>query len=229
MRIRQFIRPDVVLPLAGGIWLAVFGLRQVVAALLIVPSNATLERIQNLEPVTPVALVGLADRQSNSLAVMDSAAGWSNLGLALALQAESASAADRADLLTRTVEALRTSLTLAPANPYVWTRLAVVRHSTGARDAEIMRYVRLSWMTGPNEERLRLPRIGLTLGHWSAVTEADRQSLLEDIRHAWDLRHEDILPLATSPFATNVVRAALIPDLANLRTFEKALSAKRGQ
>jgi hypothetical protein len=215
--------------LAGGLWLMIFALRQLIAALLVVPGGPTLARLQHLEPAPAGALARLIDTQSRSLAVLDSAGGWSNLGLALALQSETSPAPERAALLGRAEAALRTSVSLAPANPYVWTRLAIVRQTAGADDGELLGYLRLSWLTGPSEERLRVPRIRLVLGHWGALTEKDRQFLFRDIRDAWAWQREDVLPVADTPFAVNVVRAALVPDPASLTAFDKALAARRGR
>ena len=163
-----------------------------------------------------------------ALTVLERASTWSTLGLALALQADASPPEQRPALLGRADAALRTSLSLAPANPYVWTRLAIVRQSEGAEDVELVRYLRLSWRTGPNEERLLVPRIGLALKHWGTITELDRSRVFRDIRVAWDSRRDEILPLADTAFGANVIRAALLPDRVSLASFEAALSARHG-
>jgi hypothetical protein len=147
------------------------------------------------------------------------------LGLALAIEADGAAPARRAALLGDAAVALEDSLSRAPANPYVWTRLALVRQSLGADDAELLRYLRLSWQTGPNEERLRLSRIRLALQHWTMLQGQDRPSLFTDIRYAWRDNPDDLISVARSDFIRNVIRAALLPDLPALTAFEAALQS----
>ena len=52
MKKNNYLRPDLVLPLVGGIWLTVFALRQLAAAVLLIPSAQTLEHIENIESVS---------------------------------------------------------------------------------------------------------------------------------------------------------------------------------
>jgi hypothetical protein len=209
-------RADLVLSLAGGLVLAAFGLRQAVASFLLMPAAATLQSLQEMKPVEPAALDGLIADQTASLAVAPNAAGWSNLSLALALRQQDAAAES----------ALLTSLSLAPANPYGWLRLAVLRDAANAPETDVLAAWRLSQWTGPNEVRLRQLRIRLAVAHWSGLAEADRRSLFMDIRHEWDHDQSSVFALATTPIATNIIRAALVIDMDAFTTFEHQMAAR---
>jgi hypothetical protein len=212
------------LPLAGGLGLMVFASRSLLSAAMLAPSASILDGLQHLRPASTAELARLAYDLKQSLAVQQTAASWSALGMVLALQAEVAPAPDRSVLVESATAALRSSLGMAPANPYVWARLALVREGAGDQAAEILRYLHMSWETGPNEERLRPTRIGLALRHWQDVPDSDRPALFEDIRNGWASAPEGILALVRTSADANVVRASLVTNLGQLASFEAALA-----
>jgi hypothetical protein len=220
-------RIDRIIQLGTGLFLLVCGSLYAIAALLMAPSQATLEALRSLTVIPPQAVERLIDDQGRALEVLQSGAGLSNLGLALATKAESSAGGERAELLSRSEKTLRASLSLAPANPYAWLRLALVEQAEGKDAQEIVTAWRFSRETGPNENLLWIPRISLAVAYWPSLSNDDRWSVLSDVRHAWHLDSEQVLDLARDNFTANVVRAALVIDLPEFFQFEKALRERR--
>ncbi len=217
----RHLSAELVLAAVVGVSLLFFGLRETISAAILWPSNATLKQIDELQTVAPDALSRLISREETSLAIRDSAEGQGNLGLALALLAER-NANDKA-MLEKAQHALVRSLSSAPADPYVWTRLAIVRQHLGFDPRQIADDWRMAEMTGPNEDRLRIPRLGLAVSLWSELTESDRAVLFTDIRAAWNEDRDSVAKIASDAFTANVIRAALAVDVPQLLAFETRL------
>lgn len=215
---------DIVIPAILGCFLIIFGVRQAVPALLLLPVSATIDTMREQKDATPEALDSLISAEKASLALRESAVGYSDMGLAMTLRA--GTAGNSQELLEQARDALIRSLSLSPANPYAWIRLATVQQSLGADSALVAKEWRMAVMTGQNEERLRLPRINIALGIWPELTPADRANVFTDIRSLWRQDKAPLLQEAITPFSANVIRAALVVDLQELVAFEKALKAK---
>ena len=215
---------DIVIPVLLGCFLIVFGLRQAGPALLLLPVSATIDAMREQKDVPPEALDSLISAERTSLALRESAVGYSDMGLALTLRARAVD--NPKELLEQARDALTRSVALSPANPYAWIRLATVQQSLGADTALIAKEWRMAVMTGQNEERLRLPRIKTALGIWPELTPTDRANVFTDIRALWRQDKTTLLQEAAVPFSANVIRAALVVDLPELIAFEKALKEK---
>jgi tetratricopeptide (TPR) repeat protein len=211
-----------------GIALACFGIRQALASLAMVPSGPTVETLRLLKDVSKEDLERLVDNENRALALLDSPRDWSNLGLALSLQGEAAAdKSQRSERLLQADQALRQSLSLAPANPYVWLRLALVRQANGGEPKDVLAPWRMSIVTGPSEDRLWKARIRMGVDYWPNLTEFDRQTVFADVRRAWTKDWTDVMSIATNPFTINVIRAALLTDFAEYTNFEKELAARQ--
>lgn len=221
-------KADVVLVLALGIFLLITAARQAAYALTIAPSTQTLDAILDREIVPPSDVDSLIKRETSALNILDTAVGWADLGMAQGLRASYASGTEEAATLKEAAhQSLIRSLVRAPANPYIWLRLAVLRLDQGAPDSEILTYWRQSHLTGPNENRLYLARIGTGLGLWNDMTTADRQALFHDIQYDWPQNQNELVGMAAKPFSRAVIRSALLADLTKLRAFEE-IYALRG-
>jgi hypothetical protein len=212
--------------LSAGTLLLFCGFRQAVASISLLPTTDVLDQIELLEPVGPDSLRALITDQRFSLSVLDDPATASGLGLALSLQATAGRSVD-ADGVDEAKHLLMHSVALAPANPYVWTRLALLSSSP----EETLRYWRLSKATGPNEIRLRLIRVKLALPIWQIMTKRDHEDVFDDVFYAWpSLTNDDDLKFvnmaAEDPLARAIIRSALLRDLARLADFEKRLAMK---
>ena len=125
-------------------------------------------------------------------------------------------------------EALATSLSFAPANPYVWIRLTLLSEQDGDPPEKSLSYWRYSVVTGPQEDRIRFIRTTLGLPLWSYMDVKDRESLFEDIRNDFVPQSSEFVTLARDPFARAVIRSALITDLPKLKRFEMELAHELG-
>jgi len=213
---------DAALPGVLGLFIMLFGLRQTVAALILVPENRTIVALQGLESPDPAALDRLVAAEQTSLHLHETAEGWSNLGLALAVSAGPGDTARLAEAKRAVIQ----SLIDAPANPYVWTRLAVLDQMTGADRTEIRDSWRMSYLTGPNEERLHIPRITIAIGIWPELTGADRANVFTELHATWVIDKSAVVDLARDSFTTNLIRASLVNDLPSMFAFDKMMKQK---
>lgn len=218
------LRADLLVTATIGLFLLFFGLRQAISALIVLPSNPTLKAIDEQRAVSADALTRLIGAEQSALAIQETAEGWGNLGLALSLQYRPNST-DRATL-RQARQAVVRSLSLAPADPYNWMRLAVVELILGTDYKQVATDWRMAFLTGPNETQLRGARAALAITLWTQLSDADRDSLFTDIRGAWHENKDAVVAMAADPFTANVIRAALVVDLSKLIAFEKMLADK---
>lgn len=214
------------LVLLAGLGMTYFGTMRVVTGLTLLPSDPTLDSIQQLKPVPDAALDRLIAAQASALAVTDDSRIWGYQGLALGLKAslaqQAGTSADKVSALRdEAKDALVKSLQGAPANPYVWTRLAVLTEEAEGPPETALSYWRYAQLTGPNEPRLRLARIKTGILLWSLMNDADRATLARDLVNSWPADQEGIVTLADNDFARAVVRSSLLADLQKLMQFEK--------
>ncbi len=211
---------------AFSAFLMVCGGRQLVAGLLGLPANAVLNRLQERTGTVDTHLLHrFAATEQASLAMRSQAAGWSSLGLALAIEAERDDTAERSVLLGQARQAVVESLALAPANPYAWSRLAVIEQALGEDRGVAASHWRLAVMTGPVEDWLYLARARTAIALWPELTDKDHAAVFSAIQWLWRYQAPSVLQLAEDPFSLNVVRASLAADPRQLIAFEKLKKA----
>lgn len=223
--VASLLRPDLAFGALLGAFVTLFGLWQAIPALSLLPSSQTVSEIQSLAPVSPGQLDKLIEAERTALPIRGTAGDWSNLGIALALKSEQGDQ-DHA-LLNQSKDALKHSLELAPANPYLWIRLAIIDAAQEMEASSQLDEWRMSVMAGPNELRLGVPRTVIAIPLWDYLNTSDRQAVFTDIRNGWRSDPLKIMTLANSTFSTNVIRASLASDLPILLTFEKALKDRQ--
>ena len=121
------------------------------------------------------------------------------------------------------------SLSLTPAQPAAWARLALLRLNLGAND-KALAALRLSWRTGPAMRGLAWARSQLALYLWPVLPDADRRAAISDIRQVWRQAASAALPYprqALVRFAHGAVRLDAVREA--LPKGEHALLDKRIQ
>lgn len=152
---------------------------------------------------------------------------YANLGLMeLQLFAKKASEGERdAELLSKATNDLVKSIILAPANPYAWARLALVREFGGAPKESVVKALFTSVMEGPNEPELLDVRIRLAIDNWRDLTSDQRGQINNMIEYAmthWPYQRI-LYALGHNSKALGIVRAALADDPKLLSTYDKEL------
>ena len=211
--------------LGGGflLWLAI---PQTVAAVQLLPGNPILDAIQRGAQPTRGELKFYVETRKAALEWTDSGRLWTDLGLAYLQLAELAGYRSRAGriYLTTSRRTVRRGLSLAPSNPFAWSRLAFLRligdgPSPGVADAVMM-----SILTGPHERRLLESRIRYAVLLWDELSSEDRQLIKRQILWAERIRRRALLKMArTDETAMRVISSALADHPDRLKRFEKAL------
>jgi len=212
--------------LAASLLLAFLGAQRFASDIQVAVQRDTLVDLQDNKPRDPADIKSLVEAEKFALSVGAPAQSYSDLSLAEATLASStADTAEKQALLADARDTLRTGLQREPANPYAWLRLALLSRGLGAPDAEIYKYWQMSIMTGPNEDKILAPRIDLAVDLWPLLGNSDRQAVFADIRDIYDHDHGWQIANEASPFMVNVIRAALVTDMARFKeydAFEKA-------
>ena len=156
-------------------------------AWLAVPAQSTLEAVQN----------GLAPSSTQidvALAAMRGAARWhspprlrTDMALLLAFRASMAERAEtdrRADM-EGAETLLREAVPDAPANPYVWFRLALAREALRGPSREVADALVASTTLAPNLERLMLPRLAAWMGNWQFLKPGELPMVRRQVVTVW--------------------------------------------
>ena len=217
--------PGLALTLIVGGVLLVLGVPFAGEAITKISGNPVLKRIQNHEPVSRKRLEDLIRSREDALYWRESAETWSELGLAqllLALEAEIDNQKKR-DLIIASISSLKKSLARAPADAFVWTRLAYAQLLLSGPSPEVATTLRMALQTAPYEPRLFAVRLELAFLAWPYLGPDDRDLVLQQVRWAWRHRRGELVGLARSLDRIDVVRAALSREPEELLRFEKLL------
>lgn len=206
---------------AVSLLLAALGAQQFASDIGVAISRETLDDLQDGKPRDAADLKSLIDSEKFALSTGAWARNYSDLSLAQAsLASGTADAAEKQSLLSQARDNLKAGLQREPANPYAWLRLALISRTLGAPDDEVYKYWQMSIMSGPNEDKILSPRIQLAVDLWTLLTVSDRQAVFADIRdlyahdHLWQIANE------ATPFMVNVIRAALVTDMARFKEYD---------
>ncbi|MGB1548249.1 MAG: hypothetical protein ACPHIA_06945, partial [Alphaproteobacteria bacterium] len=184
---------------ASAIFLGIFGLFLSVPILagdlLLKPGNGTLYRIQERKTVTPEGIGRLIDSRQRALEWWNSEHVWADLGLAHLVHSAWVDKPQARSELAAAHEALKQSLNLAPANPYVWTRLAYVNYLLQGVSGEMVNALRMALITGPNEQFIAHVRLELGLLAWGSLTGGDRKLIERQAVRAWTFNPDRALEI----------------------------------
>lgn len=195
------------------------------AAVTLLPSSSTMDRLQELEPVSTPALERLIRNQRRALTWQPSGRTWTDLGLAQLLIAERLPGDDpkARERFAAARQALIEGLSMAPANPFAWSRLAYAQAVLDGWTADAAATLRMAFITGPYEPRLLWPRLRLSLSAWSSIPIEDHELVLQQIREAWAADPETLTALVTQTGQIATAKLALSGNAAELRSFEARL------
>ena len=210
--------------IVGGVLLAL-GVPFAGEAITKISANPIVKRIQNHEPVSRKQLEDLIRSREDALYWRESAATWSELGLAQLLLTLEAEFDDRKkrDLIIASISSLKKSLARAPADAFVWTRLAYAQLLLSGPSPEVATTLRMALQTAPYEPQLFLIRLELAFLGWPYLGPDDRDLVWQQVRWAWRHQPGKLVRLARSLDRIDVVRAALSQAPEDLLRFEKLL------
>ncbi len=210
---------------AGLLYLA---LPRTVAAVLMLPGDPVIVRLQERQAVEPAALEILIRSRRRALAWVRSGRALTDLGLARLVLARAAADGgddggfDRGEA-GAALAALEAGLRLAPANAHAWARLAYARLVVDGPSPALARALAMSFRAAPYAPRLVLVRVELALRAWPFLTTPERLPAGDEMRRAWRHHAAALVELARHSGRADVVGAALAGDRAARAELERRL------
>lgn len=118
-------------------------------------------------------------------------------------------------LLDRSQTLHRNALSVGPARPYEWLRLALIQYRRDPQAARLIPLLRLSYRTAPAEPQLALERIKLVYAVRSMIDDDIRAGVERDIRLVVKFRHGFLAEFGRRSFAFPWLRERLrgYPDI----------------
>lgn len=203
--------PPLVLALAAlsmAVLLVVMGVPRLVAALYVLDASAVVRAVGAGQSVPDAAL-------ADALHSLDVAAGWqadartdAARGMLLTARAAAMPAGGRGQWQEEAEQAFARSLTLSPAQPETWFRLAWLRDAAGNRSGAA-EALRLSFLAGAFAPELMLPRLRLGLRLLPILAPADRDVLKREIRLTWIANPDALVSLSSMGAGGELVGEAL--------------------
>jgi hypothetical protein len=193
----------------GGLLLFLSAPR-IVAEFLKLPGNRVLAMLQKGTTPSERDLAIFITSRERSLTWADSGRSRTDLALAQLLLAERETGGARSDeLVEQAAQSMRAGLSLAPANPYAWTRMSFAALSAGVSSERVAPLVEMSIRTGPSEPDLIFTRLGLCLVEWPYFGPSSHPLLEEQVRLAWRQSPDRLAILARAAGRADTVRSAL--------------------
>lgn len=213
----------------GAALLIALAVPRLLAAVSVLPSVPTLSRLQSLQPVETEPLRRLVRNQRRALVWQAGGRTWTDLGLAQLLLAERLADTDplSQQRFAAARQALTEGLSVAPANPFAWSRLAYAEAVLSGWSERAVSALRMAFITGPYEPRLLWPRLRLALAAWAELQPADQEMVLHQLRQAWAADPEALTALVSQQDRVELARAALSGSPADLRAFETLVANRR--
>jgi hypothetical protein len=213
----------------GAALLIALALPRLLASLTVLPSAPTLSRLQSLEPVDTTDLQRLVRNQRRALVWQASGRTWTDLGLAQLLLAERLGDEDPRSQprFSAARQALIEGLSVAPANPFAWSRLAYAEAVLSSWSERAASALRMAFITGPYEPRLLWPRLRLALAAWPYIPPADQEMVLHQLRQAWTADPEALTALVSKQNQVDLARTALAGSPSDLRAFDTLVASRR--
>ncbi len=177
-------------PLIGflaGILVLGLAVPRTIAAFQLLPAGPVLDAVRSGDVVSGEALQTVISSSEDALGWLPSAHTQEDLSLAhLELakpQGYGGSETGRRHL-SDGLRALKAGLSLSPADPYAWARLAFIRIKNGGSATGVKRALFLSFLTGPYEKRLAISRIQYAILLWNKLSTDERSLVLDQISWA---------------------------------------------
>ena len=205
----------VILAILGlGFALLVLAVPRTVAHSKMAPGKAVLSDLSRGKTVGPERLHRSIASHKEALSWLDMAGGWIDIGtfrLALARRPDLTEAARRA-LLQQSKSAISAGLSLSPARPFAWTRLAQTHQMLDSGAPAIDPLLRMSMTLGAREPDLLTQRVRIGYAARAALSEATRNRLAADVR-LWALHDSaGLAEWGRRNFALPWIRRALEDD-----------------
>lgn len=213
----------------GAALLIAVAVPRLFASLTVLPSATTLNRLQSLKPVDTEDLQRLVRNQRRALVWRADGRTWTDLGLAQLLLAERFGDGDPRSQrrFSAARQALIEGLSVAPANPFAWSRLAYAEAILSGWSERAVSALRMAFLTGPYEPRLLWPRLRLALAAWQHIEPSDQEMVLHQLRQAWAADPEALTTLVTQQGQVDLARSALAGSPSDLRAFETLVASPR--
>jgi len=171
-----------VIGLLAGVFVLGLAAPRTIAAFQLLPGNLALDGVRSGKAVSGEDLQAVISSRDDAFAWLPSPRIQGDLALAhLALAGREGYGGSETGgrHLSDGLHALEAGLSLSPANPYAWARLAFVRIKNGGSATDVKRALFLSFLTGPYERRLAVSRIQYAILLWDRF-DADERSLVLD-------------------------------------------------
>ena len=231
---RKLPRHPVVLvvTLICTVTLLALSLPRTVVAIINLPGNVWLSRIQQRDDVAAEQLQVLIDTRRAALVWADSAQLRNDLALATLWHTvetqEDLNPFDQDDgsnrkVLQPAIDMIHDSLKLGPANPYAWHQLALAELYAGGVSPKVVKAIDMSLRTGPHEPRIRTARLELALIAWDILDEDLRAQTLDQIRLTWTGPQQEVVRFAFELDRAHVIREALAGSRDDLIEFKENL------
>jgi hypothetical protein len=203
-----------------------------VSAIVAVPGDHVLRRVQNGEAVSDKNLDTLIESRERALAWFDSGRLHTDLALAVLLKAERLGPESEElekTFADRAIDLIHLGLSRAPARPYAWTRLAHAEMLANGVSPASARALEMSFRTGAHNPHLAKIRLKLALYNWSEISPEVRKRVLQQIRVVakGGGPPDDVIDAAGQVGRLDVLRIALFGDPKALKRLERRAS-KRG-
>ncbi len=212
--------------------LLALSLPRTVVAIINLPGNVWLSRIQQRDDVAVEQLQVLIDTRRAALVWADSAQLRNDLALATLWHTvetqEELNPFDEDDgsnrkVLQPAIDMIHDSLKLGPANPYAWHQLALAELYAGGVSPKVVKAIDMSLRTGPHEPRIRTGRLELALIAWELLDDDLRAQTLDQIRLTWTGPQQEIVRFAYELDRAHVIREALASSRDDLIEFKENL------
>lgn len=204
-------------------------LPRTIAGLVTGSGQPAIRKVEAQQPVAIDEVETLIAAQRRGLRVTDDPRLNLELGRGHLLMVEKLSLANPAarQHLEQAIDALRASVSAAPAAPLAWTLLA---YGLFLRDGEwtvdSLAALQVSIETGPFDPSLIWSRLRLALFAWDNLPPDARDLVKQQIRFAWTLGAEPLAALVGDLNRADLVRGVLQTSPDDLAAFEKLLSRR---
>lgn len=172
--------------LLAGVLVLGLAVPRTIAAFQLLPGDPVLESVRSGKAVSREQLQALMESRKDAREWLPSGRIQGDLALArLELARREGYGGETGEGYLRDgLQALEAGLSLSPADPHAWARLAFVRIKNGSAAADVRRALFLSILTGPYEKRLAISRIQYAILLWDRLAADERSLVLDQISWA---------------------------------------------
>lgn len=174
--------------LLSSILLLYIGVPRFLAELMLVPGTPIYERLNLGEQVTDEELDVLQDSREQAVSFVDHPKAYNQLGYVFLVRTQRASSGhERIAFANQAIEALNTSISLAPVNTFAWARLATAYMLVGPEhNPKAVEAWRTSVALARFEPFLFLTRNHIGISLYQELDEEGRAILKEQVNLTYD-------------------------------------------